>query len=277
MATKNPQRLSLGQALQVARKRAGLTTDEIEPLMGWYGGKLRRVEAGSRTVARTEIDRLADLYDSTRDERDRLHLIADSARRRESPSRVADFAQTYVTLERAATSILFYDAELIHALLQTRDYATAVVASVDGEDVPGRAEDRIARQQVLTTDRPPMFRAVLGEAALYREVGGIDGLRAQLEHLLVAMKHATIGVRILPFSAGAHRALGVGFTLLRNPDPSLTRVYIEGVTHATYIHEAHEVEVYADGFEDLWSRALSERDSARILRGRIETIGGSHG
>lgn len=277
VATKNPQRITLGQKLQDARRRSGMSTADVEPVMGWYVGKLARLEAGTRTVSKAEIERLAELYQIPAAERATLTVLNEGARKRESPSRVADFAQTYVTLERAAQAICYFDAELIHALLQTPAYATEVLAQSSHEDVPDRVADRMARQAILSREDAPAFRAVLGEAALYREVGGVDVLREQLEHLIEVSKATNVGVRILPFSVGAHRGLGVAFTMLDIADPELKRVYIEGFTDATYIHEPVETAVYAAKFEDLWSAALSDDESVTILRRRIDTLGGSHG
>lgn len=87
----------------------------------------------------------------------------------------------------------------------------------------------------------------------------------------VSRSNPNVSIRVLPFVAGAHRALGVGFTFVRLETPAITRVYIEGLTDATYIHEADETDAYEQGFEQLWKTALDERDSATMIRRRIGT------
>lgn len=269
MATLNPQRFELGRVLKRARQQAELKTVQVEQELGWYAGKVSRVETGSRVPVRAEVDRLADLYRLSDDERATLHLLADAARKREAPARVADFAQTYVTLERAAAEIRYYDAELIPGLLQTEDYARAVLAESRSEHVEERLADRVARQRILEGDSPVQLRVVLGEAAVCREVGGPDVLREQLEHLRTVGDLPNVRIRILPFASGAHRAMGVGFTHLRLDAPKITRVYIEGLTDATYIDDDRETAVYEADFERLWATAQDERESAIILHRRI--------
>jgi hypothetical protein len=271
VATQNPQRFELGEMLKRARDKAGLKPRTVEDELRWYAGKTSRVEAGTRVPVPAEIDRLAELYRLGKGDRETLHLLADAARKRESPSRVADFAQTYVTLERAATEIRYYDAELVFGLLQSERYARAVLANSRSQHVEERTADRVARQTILTRENPPDVRVILGEAALHRMVGGKEGLREQVAELLAKGRLPNVAIRVLPFAAGAHRALGVGFTFLRLAAPAITRVYIEGQTDATYIHEPDETAVYEQDFAILWAVALDEQRSASILRRRIGT------
>jgi hypothetical protein len=269
MAAQNPQRFELGNMLQRARKHAGLKSAAVEQNLRWYPGKVSRVEAGTRVPVPAEVDRLAALYGLSHRDRETLHALADAARKRESPARIADFAQTYITLERAATEIRYFDTELIYSGMQTEAYARAVLANSKSQDVEERLVDRLARRAILTRDNPPKVRVVLGEAALHRLVGGEETLRDQLRHLLSVGKYPNVSIRILPFAVGAHRALGVGFYFLRLKTPALTRVYIEGLTDATYIHEPDETAVYEQGFEEIWAAALDERASATMLRRRV--------
>lgn len=271
VATQNPQRFELGEMLKRAREKAGLKPRAVEDELRWYAGKTSRVEAGTRVPVPAEIDRLAELYRIRTSERETLHLLADAARKRESPSRVADFAQTYVTLERAAAEIRYYDAELVYGLLQSERYARAVLANSRSQHVEERTEDRVKRQTILTRQNPPDVRVILGEAALHRMVGGESALHEQFRHLLAVGELPNVAIRVLPFAVGAHRALGIGFTFLRLVTPAITRVYIEGLTDATYIHEPDETAVYEQDFAELWAAALDEEDSASILRRRIGT------
>jgi hypothetical protein len=272
VATQNPQRFELGETLRTLRKRAGREPRAVEQELRWYSGKVSRVEAGTRVPVAAEIDRLAQLYELSDDERGTLHLMADAARKRESSARVADFAQTYVTLERGATEIKYYDSELIHALAQTEDYARAVLETSAAGQVDERLIDRVARRSILIGDRAPSFSMLLGEASLHRMVGGASVLRGQLSHLLELARLPNVSIRILPFAAGAHRAMGVGFTFVRLGTPNIARVYIEGLTDATYIHETDETSEYEHGFEQLWARAADDDESATILRRRIEQL-----
>lgn len=269
MATQNPQRVELGELLRGAREAAGLTPAAVEAEMGWYAGKVSRVERGMRVPVRAEVDKFADLCRIDPSTRATWHLLADAARKRESPSRVADFAQTYVTLERGATRICYFDEVLIPALLQTEQYARSVLAHSRSDQVEEQVADRLARQAVLARSDPPHVQVLLGEAALHRAVGGAEVMADQIHHLLEVGQQPHVAIRVLPFEAGAHRVLGVGFTLLQLATPAITRVYIEGQTDATYIHNPEECSVYEGDFDEVWAMAPDEARSATILRRHI--------
>lgn len=270
MAQQNPQRFELGEMLRTLRERVGVQTKTVEEDLRWYPGKMSRVEQGKRVPVAAEVDRLADLYKLNEGERSTLHLLADAARKRESSAHVADFAQTYVTLERAAIEIDHFDTELILALVQTESYARALLETSPAGEVAERVVDRMARQSILVRPNPPRVRLLLGEASLHRMVGGAEVLREQLKHLVDVGQMPNVSIRILPFAAGAHIAIGVGFTFLRLA--SLSRVYIEGLTDATYIHEPDETAAYEEGFTQLWGIAADESESATILRRRIKQL-----
>ena len=269
MATQNPQREELGKLLRAAREAARIKATEVEGELRWYPGKLSRVETGRRVPVPAEIDRLADLYAVKGEDRETIVRLADAARKREAPSRVADFAQSYVTYERAATEICYYDGYLVPALLQSERYARAVLTTSRSQHIEERVAERIRRRAILTSDVLPTVRILLGEAVLHQQVAGDDALLEQLRHLLDVGELPNVSIRIVPFTAGAHWMLGVGFTFLRLTSPAITRVYIEGLTDATYIHEPDETAIYQEGFNDVWLAAPDEADSATILRRRI--------
>ncbi len=273
MAAKNPQRIELGQLVKEQREHAILTTAQVDDAMHWYPGKARRVELGTRALEWAEVDKLADLFGTKPEDRRTLHRLGDASRKREAAAHVADFAQTYVTLERSAIEIRYHDDELIYGGFQVDGYARAVLATSGAVDIDARMADRVARRDVITREDAPHVFVVLGEAALHRLVGGVEVMREQLAHLVELAKRPNVSIRILPFSVGAHRGLGIGFHYLKLASPELKRVYVEGLTDATYIHEEAEVQVYEIGFDMVWAAALDERDSGSILRRRIEQLG----
>lgn len=270
MATHNPQRAALGEMLRNLRQRAGLDTDQVEKELDWYKGKASRVEVGGRGIVPAEAARLAELYKLDAEDAATLRLLAIAARKRESPAHVADFAQSYITFERQADEILFFDDILIHSLVQTERYARALLGTSSTVKLGERVADRVARQSILKRPDPPTVKILLGEAAVHTLVGGAEVMRQQLRHLLDVAELPSVSIRIMPFSAGAHRALGVGFRIVKVASPaSITRVYLEGLTDATYIHEPDETEVYLKAFADLWESAADDQESATILRRRI--------
>lgn len=269
MATQNPQRTELGLKLRGGREAAGLKPAQVEQDLRWYAGKLSRVENGRRIPAPAEVDRMVELYRFESADREKIYLLFEEARKKESPSRVADWAQTYVTYERAASEIAYWDGYLVSGLLQTDAYARALLGTSGSTEVETWVAERIGRQKILTRENPPAVRVLLGQAVLYQDVGGEDVLVEQLAHLLSVGELPNVSIRIIPFSAGAHRGLGLTFTHLRLDEPETTRVYIEGATDATYINDTDENAVYMEIFDASWSKALDEEASATILRRRI--------
>ncbi|WP_188316741.1 helix-turn-helix domain-containing protein [Solihabitans fulvus] len=272
MAISNAQRIELGIFLRQYRDRIGLAQDAVEAELGWHAGKVSRVELGKRTVVKTEIDRLVLLYELNQDEADLVRRLGAEARKRDVSSRVADWAQTYVAIERSATEIQYYDAELVPGAMQVASYARAVLAVSHHPDPDPIIGDRLKRQELLTRDNGPQVSIVLGEAALHRRIGGAEVLREQLEHLLAMSRLANVSIRVLDFEAGAHPALGVGFTFVRLGGQQVSRVYLEGLSDGTYLHLPADTLVYRQVFNQLWAAALGDRQSATILRRRIADL-----
>lgn len=273
MATENPQRHDLGKALKAYRIRAGLGTRDLDqdPELRWHAGKASRVEAGKRTIVAAEAGRLAALLDLSQEEREQFFELADAARKRTAPAHVADFAATYVTFERVARAIDYYGDALVPGIAQPARYARALLACSGSAAVDERLTERMDRQKVLVREDPPVVRILLGEAALHQMVGGVEGLRELLDHLKELQKMPNVAVRIVPFSAGAHRLLGTSYHSVKID--GARRVYIEGVTKATYIHEEDEVGLYESEFDLLWEgAALGNEASATMLDKRIQQL-----
>lgn len=276
MATANPLRVELGQRLRALRITADVKTTAVDSddILGWYPGKTSKVETGTRVPGDAEIHRLGTLYNIGDDELANLKALAKGARKRTRMPHVADFARNYVLLEQAAESIDYHDAELIPAVLQAPGYARDLLSQASSEDIDVRVAERLERGQLLTRPAGPRFRAVLGEAALHRLPTDPGAALEQLEHLLEVSATEDDGeIRILPFDVGLHPVVGVGFTIVRLTSPAITRVYLEGATAATYLHEPIETDVYTSRFERLWALAADRDASATLLRRRIQQLG----
>jgi Domain of unknown function (DUF5753) len=104
---------------------------------------------------------------------------------------------------------------LIHSLVQTEAHARALLSTSLTLQLDERVADRLARRSILTRPDPPVVKILLGEAALHTQVGGAEVMREQLQHLLDATALPSVSIRIMPFSAGAHVALGVGFRIVK--------------------------------------------------------------
>ncbi|GAA3874430.1 helix-turn-helix transcriptional regulator [Saccharothrix violaceirubra] len=272
MAVPNPLRVELGQRLRTYRERADVSLRRIDEdaQLGWYPGKMSKVETGTRVPATAELHRIADLCRVDQDERANLVALAAGARKRTRMPHVADWAQSYVLLEQAATAIDYHDAELIPAILQTEGYARALLGLGDADHLDERVAERLSRGELLDRPNPPRVRVVLGEAALHRLPPEVHEAHGQLENLI--RPRPTAEVRILPFERGLYQMIGVGFTTLHLSALATSRVYLEGATTATYLHEPSEVAVYEAKFEKLWTLAASADESATIVRRLIQRL-----
>lgn len=271
MARENPHRADLGKELRRLRLRADLSPKQLEQQAGLVKDKVTRVESGKQTLSDDNALALARVLDLTAEELERFRDLAALSRRRQPNKLIADHAKTYVAYEQVAESIDFYSDELHPGLVQDPVYATAMLSRTDPNTVAERVAARMDRQKILARESPPVVRLLLGEAGLYRQVGGVAGLRRQLEHLESLLDMARIRLRLVPFSAGGHAALGSRFSVVQLPNGD-ARVYVESVFDAIYFHKQDDVARHEALFEKQWSAAADERTSATILRKRIQQL-----
>ena len=157
--------------------------------------------------------------------------------------------ETYLGLEQDADVIRGYEVQFIPGLVQTADYARAVIElahrSAREEENERRLTVRMRRQQILHRTGPPHVWMVIDEAALRRPIGGRAAMFAQLEHLIDVCELPHVTVQVLPFSAGGHAAAGGPISVLRLPAPELPDVvYLEQLTTAVYPDRRSELEFY---------------------------------
>jgi len=175
-----------------------------------------------------------------------------------------------LTTEKAASVIRAYEVQFIHGLMQTEDYARAVIvignADSTAEEIDRRVSLRMGRQQLLTQPDAPELWAVLDEATLRRSPDGPAVMRAQLAHLLDLTDLPNVTLQIVPFDAGPHAAAGGPFTILRFPEPDLPDVvYLEQLHSALYVDEPYEVAKYLTVMDLLCVQAATGSASKDML------------
>jgi hypothetical protein len=190
---------------------------------------------------------------------------------------VPDPYDEYLALEGEAVLISEWEAQVMPGLLQTDEYARAVIEAGVGVDesetIQHRLALRMARQAVLTREPPPTLRVVLDEAVLHRVVGGPEVLHRQLGRLAEASRWPGVELLILPFSAGAHAGQTESFMVLEfEPGSRAPVVHIEGLTGGLFRVKPSEVEVYQRALGDLRERALSAEESRTVIAEREESL-----
>jgi transcriptional regulator with XRE-family HTH domain len=269
------RRRRLALELRRLREVARLTCEEVAEHLECSASKISRVETGRVSVSPRDVRDMLEIYGVSGQERDSLVQLARDSRQKGWWHAYSDtinpqFA-TYVGLESAASEIRVYEVSLIPSLLQTEDYARAIITSGmmngTGEEMERSVALRMARQPALTRDDdPPLLWTVLDEAALRRRVGGSELMRAQLEHVLELSSLKNVAMQVIPFGAGAHPAMGRPFVILVFPeriDPDV--VYLEDLTSAFYLEDVEEVDRYNVFFNHLRANALSFDESAALV------------
>ncbi|MEV6633957.1 helix-turn-helix transcriptional regulator [Actinoplanes sp. NPDC051470] len=261
-------RRELGDELRRLRgERRGAS---VARLLGWSESKLSRIETARTGISEPDLDRLLSTYGAQSDIRDRLHHLARRGRDRVwwTPYRSSVPApyDEYVALEAEAVALQEWETQIVPGLLQTDEYARAVIevgADIgDPETIHRRLALRMARQAVLVRDPPPRLTVVLDEAVLHREVGGRGVLRRQLQRLHEASMRPGVELLVLPFSAGAHAAQSESFMIFefagnaRGPI-----VHSEGLTGGFFHLKEDEVSVFREAFDDVRARALDAEAS----------------
>ncbi len=271
-------RMMLGAQLRRLRESCGVSREGA----GWEirasESKISRMELGRVGFKERDVADLLTLYGITDPtERDALlHL----AREANSPGwwhRYGDvlpsWFQAYLGLEAAATRIRTYELQFVPGLLQTEEYARAVVllghSRAGSAEIDRRVTLRMRRQQVLHGEDPPQLWAVVDEAALRRPIGGTAVMRQQVSALIEATTLPNVRLQVVPFAAGGHAAAGGAFTILRFSDQELPDVvYIEQLTSALYLDKREDLEFYALAMEQLCVEAEPPERTPELL-GRI--------
>ncbi len=265
-------RRELGDELR--RLRGERRGAEVAGLLGWSESKLSRIETARTGISEADLARLLGLYACTQGERSRLGELARRGRARvwwaSYRSSVAVPYDEYVAFEAEAVGMCEWEAQVVPGLLQTDEYAHAVIeVGVDVHD-PDIAQHRIAlrmaRQSVLTRNPPPRLSVVLDESALRREVGGRDVLRRQIQRLYDAGQRPGVELRVLPFAAGAHAALGEAFIIFDFGESARAPVvHSEDLVGGQLRTKHSEVRVYLEAFADLRRRALSVAETRDLI------------
>lgn len=247
-------RMLVGARLRRMREAAGLTCEAAGATIRGSHSKISRMELGRLGFKRRDVADLLTVYGvGDEAERSAVLTLAEMAAAppwwREYADIVPAWFEEYLGLEQAASVIRTYEVQFVPGLLQTEDYARAVIGLGQGDGFTGTIERRVAlrarRQQLLRRPNPPKLWAVIDEGALRRPIGGREVMRAQLRHLIELAGQPDITIEVMPFSAGGHAAAGGPITLLRFAEADIRDVvYLEQLTNAYYSTKREDIELY---------------------------------
>jgi transcriptional regulator with XRE-family HTH domain len=272
-------RILLGTHLRRLRESKGISAQEAAKVIRGSESKISRIELGRNAIREIDILDLLTYYGLEAAEREQLLTLAEQANRPGWWHRYNDILpewfQTYVGMEESAASIRIYEAQFVPGLLQTEDYAAAVLSL--GDFGPEEAE----RHVLLRKERQRRFAAgdlnlwvIIEEPALRRPVGDARTQRDQIRYLLEASERPNLTLQVVPYGVGGH-AVPSGFSVLRFADEELPDiVYVEHLTSALYLDKQADVDQYMLAMERLSVISARPSTTPEILRSVIDELEG---
>jgi transcriptional regulator with XRE-family HTH domain len=268
-ASPTVRQRELGARLRQLRTELGLTVEDVGEKLLCSATKISRMETATRRPSLRDVRDLCGIYGVDVPTSAELMDLARKAREQSWWNEYDDLGlNPYIGLEEAATSITSFTMYYVPALLQTEDYARAIIKGIapkiDPRILQRRVEVRLRRQQLLVQDKPPRYRVLLDEAALHRRVGGSAVMAAQLDKVLELELDGKATVQVIPFDVGAHAGQDSNFVLFDFEKPLESVVFVEGLINHQYQERKLDLDRYREAIESLRDSALSPRDS--VLR-----------
>lgn len=276
----------LAASLKHYRIESGLKQAEVAGRFGWSEAKVGHLERARNFAEVADVELLLDLYGVPDGRRERMLTWAREARRRNWWNEYEDvYDSGYLALEDEASGIDDWCPLLIPGLIQTRDYARALFEEAwddgDWEEAERRLQARMLRQAILLRPDAPRLRIVLDEAVLYRPIGGIEVMRAQLNRLVTEAEREFISVQVLPRTQGVHPGLSGPLIILHfnvpkedaeglPADPDVG--YVEGFHGATYLESAKKVVACNVAMKRMRELALSPEESAARIEAAARAL-----
>lgn len=286
-ASVNPtvRRRRLGAELRKLREQKGMTAEEVASRLLVSQSKISRLENGRRSISQRDVRDLCEVYGVENEVLvESLMAMARESRQRGWWHAFGDIPYSvYIGLEAEASSVRNYESLFIPGLLQTREYAHAVVTGIqpytDDEDVQRRVNVRMQRQgRICGADAMDSFWAVVDEAAFRRVVGNPQVMARQMEHLAEVCRQPHVNVQVIPFDKGAHPGMTGAFSILEFPESADTAVvYLEGVTSDLYLEKEADVRRYTGLYDHLRAAALSVSETRSVIEQYAREYAGEEG
>jgi transcriptional regulator with XRE-family HTH domain len=261
----------LGMRLREFRTAKGLTVEDVANELLCSPTKISRAETGARRATLRDVRDLCKLYGVDAETSAELMKLAREARQSGWWTKYDDLRITpLIGMEQAATAITNFGMYFFPALLQTEDYARAIIKGIapkiEEDILDQRVEARMRRQKLLFQPKPPKYRVLLDEAVLHRQVGGPAVMRAQFDKILSFSREERAAVQVIPYEVGAYGATDSNFAYLEFAGTMLPDlVFVETLTSQLYLERPDELARYREGLEYLRDEALNPRDSAKKI------------
>ena len=260
-----------GAELKRLREHAGMTQSDVAERTNYALSTVSAYETGRR-IASPDFAKLADGLFGTGETLTELQKLVDRVS-------LLPWFRNRVEVERKAAEIREYESYQIPGLLQTEDYARAIMSAgrprISSDEMERAVALRMTRQEILEPrddlpvdqEQTPRYWAIIDEPALHRVVGSPEIMRAQREHLMEMAQRPYITIQIIPNVKGPTSAYGRAFTILVSHDNNSSVVYLEDPNSAHYVRDRDDVSRYALIFDHLRASALDDTQTLQLLKG----------
>jgi transcriptional regulator with XRE-family HTH domain len=268
-ASPTVRQRELGLRLRKIRTGLGLTVDDVARKLMCSPAKVSRMETGARRPILSDVRELCSIYSLDEKDSDEFMQLARQSRAPAWWNKYDEIELVpYIGLEQDASSITAYSLYYIPALLQTEDYARALIRAIhpklEQQILEQRVRTRLRRQERLQGDNPPRYHALIDEAAFHRKVGSDAAMTAQVDKILSLAEEGKAVVQLIPFDRGAYPAADIMFVLLEFAQlPPI--VFVEGLAESQHYDRPDQIERYREAIESIRAAALSPQDSVQRL------------
>jgi transcriptional regulator with XRE-family HTH domain len=269
-------RRELGQRLRAMRTGADMTVAEAAERVGISTSKLTKIELAQLSATRDDVLKLLDTYGEAGPDQQALLLtmVRDGNRKEwwEGRRTLHPKFGSYLGLESVATTLQAYETTLVHGLLQTPDYARAMLRAARPEllehEIDQLVQFRLRRQEVLTRADPPPLTlwSVMDEAVLRRQVGGRETMHAQLQRLITASELPNVTLLVMPNELGAHPGLDGPMSILQFETGTRPVVYVEGQAGNLYMEKDDDLRRCQQTMNHILAAAPGPDQSLALIR-----------
>lgn len=281
-ATPTRPKKRLGKFLRALREQADKSLGEAARELRTTESTASRYESGLYRPQWTAMTALLTFYGATDEDRAKATALWEDASaptpQVRLPAAAPKIFKELVRAEREATIVRTIAPSVVPGLLQTADYARAVHASAQrSRDLATNVEDfvsaRMSRQKLLDGPDPLHLHALLDEVVLRRLVGGLDVMREQLDHLLVAAGKPNVTLQVIPYAAGAYGSMSGACWILSSEDPDdLPVVYLEHPAGGVWVEDREDVQHFLAMFDDVSAIALTPADTVKLIRAQAREL-----
>ncbi|WP_240639125.1 helix-turn-helix domain-containing protein [Micromonospora ureilytica] len=254
------------EELRLARAANGMSQAALAEALSYSGALVAKVETSERRPS-LDFARRCDAVFSADGRFERIQ-------RRISREAVVPWFRDWAGIEQETTALRWFEPLYVPGLVQTEDYARAILAGAGlfaADEVEQQVTARLDRQGVLTRDRPPLLSVVVDEYVLRRHVGGPEVMREQLRHLVkVGSALPRVRIQVVPLSAGAYAGLDGPF-VIATAATGEDVVFLDGQRHGQVIDRAEYVRQMVEVWESIRGEALSQQQSLDLIAEVAET------